>query len=881
MSLTLGTLLGPYEILAPIGEGGMGDVYKARDTRLNRIVALKTSKTEFSERFEREARAVAALNHSHISQLYDVGPNYLVMEYIEGAPLKGPLPLDQALKYAAQICDALDAAHKKGITHRDLKPANILVTKTGIKLLDFGIAKMSQSTVTGSEDATVRMALTGNNEMVGTLYYMSPEQLQAQGNGQPVDARSDIFSFGIVLYEMLTGKRPFVGSSPATVIAAILERPAPSIAEVAPPALDRLLQRCLAKDPDDRWQSARDLKAGLEWIASASPQAATVPTLSSRHHMLPWIAASLAIAAAAIFGIGYYRATRPAELKPLVRLDVDLGPGVALDAVMGTAAIISPDGTRLVYVSRKRLFTRKFDQIKVTELPGTEGAFGPFFSPDGQSVAFFASGKLKKLSFEGGMPVNLCDAPNGRGGTWGDDGNIVVSLIGGNPIARIPSNGGTPTPLMELDSEELSNRWPQLLPGSKAVIYSSFTANGSNLAVISLPDHKKKVLISGGSFGRYIATPNGAAYLVYLNKGTLYAVAFDTDHLEVRGAPSPVLEHVGFSTVANSAQIDISQTGTLIYRSGAAANGGQVTVQWLDGAGANQPLLAKPGAYGRPHLSPDGQRLVLEVFDGAVSDAWIYEWRRDIMTRLTFEAGAGVMNPIWSPDGRYILFLGKGGIFWTRSDGAGKPRQLTQSKKLQLPMSFTPDGKRLAWNESSTNGAYDLWTLPLELDGDGLKGGNPEPFLQTSADERHPQFSPDGRWLAYSSNESGTYQVCIRAYPDKGGKWQVSSDGGVYPVWSKNGRELFFRSPDDRIMVAAYTVKSDSIVADKPRVWSERQLEHFGIIGFGSYDLAPDGKRVAALMPAEEVASQREQSQVIVLLNFFDELRRKVPAGGR
>ena len=822
---------------------------------------------------------MAALNHSNICTLHDVGSNYLVMECIEGAPLKGPLPLDQALKYAAQICDALDAAHKKGITHRDLKPANILVTKAGIKLLDFGIAKMAQAAM-GSEDATIRMALTGNNEMVGTLFYMSPEQLQAQGNGQPVDARSDIFSFGIVLYEMLTGKRAFDGPSAASVIAGILERPAPSIAEVAPPALDRLLQRCLAKEPDDRWQSARDLKAELEWIASASPQAAA-PSVPSRHRMLPWIAAGLAIAVAAICGIGYYRATRPAELKPLVRLDVDLGPGVALDAVMGTAAIISPDGTRLVYVSRKKLFTRKFDQIKVTELPCTEGAFGPFFSPDGQSVAFFAGGKLKKLSFEGGMPVNLCDAPNGLGGTWGDDGNIVASLIAGSPIARIPSNGGTPTPLMELDNEELSNRWPQLLPGSKAVIYSSFTANGSNIAVISLPDRKKKTLIPGGFFGRYIATSNGAAYLVYLNRGTLYAAAFDPDHLEVRGAPSPVLEHVSFSTVANSAQIDISQTGTLIYRSGAAANGGQVTVQWLDGADAIQPLLAKPGAYGRPHLSPDGQRLVLEVFDGAVSDAWIYEWRRDIMTRLTFEAGAGVMNPIWSPDGRYILFLGKGGIFWTRSDGAGKPQQLTQSKKLQVPNSFTPDGKRLAWNESSTNGAYDLWTLPLEVDGGGLKGGNPEPFLQTSADERHPQFSPDGRWLAYSSNESGTYQVCIRAFPDKGGKWQVSSDGGVYPVWSKNGRELFFRSPDDRIMVAAYTVKNDSIVAEKPRVWSEKQLEHFGIVGFGSYDLAPDGKRVAALMPAEEAASQREQSQVVVLLNFFDELRRKVPAGGR
>ena len=403
MSLSAGDKLGPYEIVAPIGAGGMGEVYKARDTRLDRLVAVKVSNEQFSERFEREARAVAALNHSNICTLHDVGPNYLVMEYIEGTPLKGPLPVDQTLKYAAQICDALDAAHKNGITHRDLKPANILVTKAGVKLLDFGLAKIAtpgQAIQAG--EGTMTMALTAKGEILGTFRYMSPEQV----TGQDAGPRSDIFSFGLVLYEMLTGKRAFEGSSPASVIAAIMERPAPSIADVAPPALDRVLQKCLAKDPDNRWQSARDLKDELEWIASSPGEATASSTRSpSRFGRLPWIAAVVLGGIAVGLGIVAYRATRPAPLKPLVRLEVDLGAEVSLSSQAGADTILSPDGTRLVYASQGRLFTRRLDQPKAAELAGTDGAFAPFFSPDGQWVAFFASGKLKKISVEGGAVV--------------------------------------------------------------------------------------------------------------------------------------------------------------------------------------------------------------------------------------------------------------------------------------------------------------------------------------------------------------------------------------------------------------------------------------------------------------------------------------------
>jgi serine/threonine protein kinase len=458
MPLPPGTRLGPYEIVAPIGAGGMGEVYKARDPRLNRTVAIKVSNEQFSERFEREAHAVAALNHSNVCTLHDVGPNYLVMEYIEGMPLKGPLPLNQALKYAAQICDALDAAHKKGITHRDLKPANILVTKTGLKLLDFGLAKIGHGNNPPS-DATLTMALTGKNEIVGTLYYMSPEQLQAQATGQEIDARSDIFSFGLVLYEMLIGKRAFDGSSPATVIAAIMERPAPSIGEVAPPALDRVLKRCLEKDPENRWQNARDLKAELEWIAQAPSDVSTPPSSAGVNQLLPWIAVTvLAVVAAGASWIAY-RSTRPAELKPLARLEVDLGRGVDLNALGGSDIILSPDGTRIAYLSRNHLFTRRLDQPSATELTITAGVTSPFFSPDGQWIGFVAAGKLRKISVEGGAEISVCDAgASYTGADWGDDGNIIASLRVSGGLSRVPSTGGTPTPVTELEGEERTHR---------------------------------------------------------------------------------------------------------------------------------------------------------------------------------------------------------------------------------------------------------------------------------------------------------------------------------------------------------------------------------------------------------------------------------------
>jgi Tol biopolymer transport system component/predicted Ser/Thr protein kinase len=877
MSLSAGDKLGPYEIVAPIGAGGMGDVYKALDTRLDRSVAIKVSKTEFSERFEREARAVAALNHPNICTLHDVGPNYLVMEYIGGTPLKGPLPLDQALKYGAQICDALDAAHKKGITHRDLKPANVLVTKSGIKLLDFGLAKIGQAT-NPLGDATVTMALTGKNEIVGTLYYMSPEQLQAEATGQEIDGRSDIFSFGLVLYEMLTGKRAFEGTSPASVIAAIMERPAPSLADVAPPALDRLVQRCLKKDPDDRWQSARDLKAELEWIASAPPEPGAISPGAKRRSLVPWLAAGvLAIGVVAALWIAY-EAARPGELKPLVRLDVDLGPDVSLGSTSGVAAILSPDGTRLVYVSKGKLFARKLDQPKAAELAGTDGATAPFFSPDGQWIAFFAGGKLKKLPIDGGPASYLADASAGYGGTWTEDGHIIVSPAAFGGLDQVSSSGGPLTHLTELAPGETFHHWPQVLPGGQAVLFTSSTLSGLNVEALSLKDRRRKSVLRGGSFGRYLETGTRSGHLIFIKNGAMFAVEFDPNALEVRGTPILVLDQISNDPIFVSAQLDISKNGMVVYQAGGEQSL-VATVQWLDRNGKMEPLLAKPGNYTRPRLSPDSKRLALDIPDASSRDVWIYDWQRDNTTRLTFNSGGVSPNPIWSPDGRFIVFEGRGGIFWTRSDGGGTPLSLIESKNRQVPWSFTADGRHLAWLESASTSGWELWAVLVEQDGAGLRAGKPELYLRNSFDNRYPAFSPDGHWIAYTSNEGGTYQIYVRAFPDKGGRWQVSSAGGSYPLWSPNGRELFFRTGENQIMVANYTAKGDSFAPEKPRLWSEKRLVNFGLIGTASYDVAADGNRIAALMPVETSESQQAQNHVIFLMNFFDELRRKVPGG--
>ena len=889
MPLSGSTRLGSYEVVAQIGAGGMGEVYQAHDTKLGRDVAIKVLPEAFAHdperlsRFQREAKMLASLNHPNIATIHGLensnSTHYLVMELVTGETLadrikrEGSLPVEEALKIAVQVAEALEAAHEKGIIHRDLKPANVKVTPEGkVKVLDFGLAKaLAEDTEISdpTNSPTLSMAATKPGVILGTAAYMSPEQAR----GKAVDKRTDIWAFGCVLYEMLTAKQAFAGETATDIIVKILQsEPEWKALPAATPAkISDLLRRCLQKDKMQRMQAAGDARIEIQEALTAPKGSGPTQASPVRNKRLRWdLATGLALLlVAAAWELG--RTTRPAEqpLRPLARLDVDLGSDVSLTSSLGADAMIAPDGTRLVYLSNGRLFTRRLDQSNTTELLGTEGATSPFFSPDGLWVAFFQGGSLKKISVNGGPAVALCDAFTSLGGSWTEDGRLIVSISATGSLFGVPAAGGVPARVTELDSErgESTHRWPQILPGGRAVLFTAYSAavgfDQADIEVMSLRDHRRKLLVRGGTFGRYL--PSG--HLVYVSQGTLFAAPFDLDRLDVQGTPVPVLSDVSYSPTNGSAQLDFSQTGTLVYRSGGREEGG-FTVQWLDAAGKLQPLLAKPDSYARPKLSPDGERLAISM-----NDIWIYEWRRDTMTRLTFRPGS--IYPVWSPDGRYILFEAPGGIYWTRSDGSGKPQQLTQSKNAQYPWSFTPDGKRLAYQEINPGIGYDLWTVSLENDASGVRAGKPEVFLQAQFEARHPTFSPDGKWLAYSSNESGRYQVYVRAFPDKGGKWQISNSGGLYPQWSRN--ELFFRTVDNQIMVAGFAVKGDSFVADKPRVWSEKKIADIGFLA--NYDLAADGKRIVALMPVETPPGQQAQNHVIFLENFFDELRRRVPTG--
>lgn len=868
VSLEAGQSLGPYRIDSFLAAGGMGQVYRATDTRLHRQVAVKVSTSKFSERFEREARVIASLNHPHICQLYDVGPDYLVMEFVEGSPLSGPLPVTKAVEYAGQILDALSAAHRKGIVHRDLKPANILVTKRGIKLLDFGLAR--QSGPVQQAEATLTAGLTVKGEILGTLNYMPPEQLQ----GKETDARSDLFSFGCVFYEMLSGKRPFEAESTAGVIAAILEHE-PEPLKAAPP-LERVIKRALAKDPEQRFQTARDLTAALSWALENAP-ALTAPS-RSRPGIAGWIAAGvLAVAFAAVSWIAW-RATRPID-HPLTQLSVDLGPE-ALPGLNLTVAI-SPDGRRLVFPARgpdgkQLLATRMLDQAQPMLLLGTEDGTDPFFSPDGQWIGFFASTQLKKISVQGGAPLNL--GPGGvgvpMGASWGGDGNIILGSGPVLPLSRIPAAGGSWQGFTQLVPGEITHRWPQVLPDGGAVLFTaSSSADGldnANIEAISLKTGEVKIVQRGGYYGRYL--PSG--HLVYLHQGVLFGVIFDASRLETRGEPVPLLRDVAANPVTGGGQFDFSNTGAFVYTAGESATP-RWQVAWMDGASKMRPLLSKPGAYSLPRLSPDGKKLAF-IADGV--DVYVYDTEMDTTRRLTVTGHANL--PLWSPDGKHLVLelIEKGlALFWARSDGSGEPQRILDSRNNVAPWSFSPDGRRLAYFERSPETGWDLWTLPLDLtDPDHPRPGKPEPFLRTPSDETVPRFSPDGRWIAYRSNESGSNEIYVRPFPNaSGGRWQVSSGGGLYALWSKNGRELFYETADNRIMVVDYSVNGGSFVPGKPRLWLDKQLFYAGT---SNLDLAPDGKRFAVLALPEALPGEKGTAHFTMLFNFFDELKRRIPA---
>ncbi len=892
MAILSGKRLGPYEVLSAIGAGGMGEVYRARDTRLDRIVAIKVlpphlaDKPELRERFEREARAVASLNHPHICILYDIGhqdgTDFLVMEYLEGETLterlkKGPMPLDQVLQYAIEIADALDKAHRKGITHRDLKPGNIRLTKSGTKLLDFGLAKLRQEagpTTPLSQLPTAKEAITAQGTILGTLQYMAPEQVEGKTN--EIDARTDIFAFGAVVYEMATGKKPFEGKSQASLIVSILEREPPamsSLQPMTPPALDRAVKTCLAKEPDSRWQTAGDLCRELKWIAESAKQTGVaVPAVAQRNlkKRILWMTAAVAVLVAALITavISFHKS--PAEVRA-VRFTVAPPEKQAfpVNALTPNFLSVSPDGSKLAFVARdptgnSMLWIRDLDSQTAQPLPGTDDAWAPFWSADSRFIAFTAGASLKKVAVAGGPPQTITASSATGGGTWNRDGVVLLVLGAGNPILRVPSTGGSATPVTSLDPsrQQRGHAWPQFLPDGRHFLYLAYSENPENDGIYagSLDSKETKLVLNANSSPLY--SPPG--FLLFVRAGTLLAQPFDADRLELKGDAIPIAEGVQFSTTSGNAVVAVSQNGVLAYRLAPAQ--AQLKLVWVDRKGAEQPLPIPPHTYRNPRLSPDGQRVAVTI-DELGSQDWLLDIGRGTLSRLTFE-GSFNGGTAWTPDGKRIVFgtdrAGPRNLFWQLADGSDGAERLTTTDRNQNQVagSWSPDGQTLAFEQFMPSTGYDIWVF-------GLGDRKDQPFLQSRFNEIAPRFSPDGRWLAYASDESGRYEIYVQPYPGPGGKWQISTEGGTEPVWARNG-ELFYRN-GEKVMVVE-TITRPNFSAGNPKLLFEGRYATFQTVP--DYDVTADGQRFLFAK-----AGEQPQSEINVVLNWFEDLKQKVPTG--
>ncbi|MDO8677263.1 MAG: protein kinase [Acidobacteriota bacterium] len=924
MALAEGTRLGPYEIHSAIGAGGMGEVYKATDTRLQRTVAVKVlpkhwaDHADMKQRFEREAQALASLSHPHICVLHDIGRespatgeaaiDFLVMEYLEGETLaarleRGAIGLDEALKLGIQIADALDKAHRRGVVHRDLKPANVMLTPGGTKLLDFGLAKTGAgsaggvSALSGVTVLPARTDLTTPGAMIGTLQYMAPEQLE----GSEADARTDIFAFGVLLHEMVSGKRTFVGKTQVLLISAIATstpEPLSKVEPATPPALDHVLATCLAKDPADRWQTARDLLAELEWIAEggASTQAAAPVRVVARSRAWLYrglIAAVVLPAAAMVAPALLYLRGPDAQQELRFRVPIQLtaearaaggtggagrgsntgaagtsGPGVFDPANFA----VSPDGRAIAFVARQTiatedswiLYVRPIGAVTPQRLPGTEGAAQPFWSADSRWIGFIAGTKLKRVEASGGPPQEIADASGFSGGTWNREGVILFGSAQG--LFRVPAEGGKPEAVTTLDGSENGHFWPHFLPDGRHYLYTAWSGQAASRAIVAgtLDSKDKTRILSAGSNAGY----SNPGYVIFHRDSAVYAQTFDAATLAVSGEPVRIADEVTFDSANGRGDFRVSQNGVLAYfylaggtagagPAGPASDLGEWQLAWIDRAGQVVQHVGPPGAYRGVEVSPDAKRIAVHRHDANGGDIYVIE-PRGSQLRLTRDASRHSSMPLWSPDGSRIVYAslrsGKWGLYQTLSSGSGAEEPLHESDLPKAPMSWSPDGKRIVfWVQDPKTGS-DLWVLTVE-------DKKAAPIVAEPFNETHGQISRDGKWLAYTSNsKDNRNEIYVKPFPTGAGGWQVSFTGGDWPRWRGDSKEIFYHSPVGATGGTPYAfggpmysvqvnAKGDVFEPDTPRevvVFPALNVPHSGG-DYHPYAVAPDGQRFLVL----------------------------------
>ena len=881
MRLDPGTRLGGYEVLSALGAGGMGEVYRARDGALDREVAVKIVHAQYCDdpdrinRFRREARSLAALNHPHVAVIHEFnecdGICFLVMELVPGDTLEHilsqrKLTVIEVLRLCSQIAAAVEAAHEKGIVHRDLKPANVKVTPDGtVKVLDFGLAKALES---DGVSILARSPTIGTEEgvIVGTAAYMSPEQAR----GQAVDRRTDIWAFGCVMFESLTGTRPFAGPTLSDTIVRILEREPDwaLIPQDTPSGIEHLLRRCLTKDPHHRLRDIGDARLDIDDALSLPHAAARTPAAPAKSPTWPVIRTLGLLAGGVVAGavIAVILRHEPAPARTVAaHFVVPVSAQEPLGGLDFPAVAVSPDGSHLAYVAirgdRTQLMLRPMNAVEATPIPGTTDAIGPFFSPDGRSIGFFSEGKLKRVPVSGGSVVAICDAAIGFGGTWGTDDTIIFSSTTGSPLFRVDARGGSTSRVTTLDAArgEFSHRWPELLPDGKTVLYTVGTLGSWDDAEIvaqSVTSGRRAVLVKGGTHPHYL--PSG--HLMYARGGAVMAVPFDAERLVVTGSAVRVLENVQES-FDGAAQVGVSRTGALVYVPASTQSVARRLIG-VDASGTSTPFAAPGRAWMGPRVSPDGRRIVATIA-GSSEQIWVYDISEGSLTQLTFEADNSV--PVWAPDGARVTFSsnrsGARNLFLIRADGRSSPERLTTSDNTQLPGSWSPGGEVLAFVEHHPSTGRDVWMLRYE----GAR--EITPFIRTPFDESAPRFSPDGRTVAYVSNQSGRSEVYVRSFSDPSQTAQVSRSGGSEPVWAVDGRELFYRA-GDRLMGATVQLGAQ-IRVGAPRVVLSVSHER-GTLDRANYDVMPGG-RVVVVRASEQTAAAGE---LHVVLNWLDSIRQ-------